>query len=229
MSVVKFEFDKEKDLKNIWNTANAKSSYGNNWKDRVTKNILEICENKKYEKCKKELSETMKYLHGNALLKLVVKSLNDSWGKIEKEYFRRLENLTGNKFPVKKVVAYLTTAGRCPYNPNPKSPSFFFNFFGGLPQQLQIAGHELMHIHLHNTSWWKEVEKELGNKKTHDLKEAMTKLLNSEFRDLWIINDDGYPNHIELRKYISSEWKKKKDFNLLTKNCIAWIKQNGVK
>jgi hypothetical protein len=84
-------------------------------------------------------------------------------------------------------------------------------------------------MHLHNTDWWDKVEKKLGNKKTHDLKEALTELLNLEFKDLWIVDDRSYPNHIQLREFIKKEWMKEKDFDKLTEDCIKWIKKNGVK
>lgn len=229
MSIVKFKFNKGRDLLNVWETANAKAHYGYDFKKGVTKNILRICRNRKYESCRKELYQTMSPLYKNPLVDEVVDVLSKSWERIEGEYFERLERVTEQRFPFKKVNAYLTTSGRCPYDCDPRSPSFHFNFFWGLPVGLQTSGHELMHIHLHNFSWWEEVEKEIGNKKAHDLKEALTELLNLEFRDLWIVDDRGYPNHTKLRNYISLQWKKKKDFDLLTEKCIKWIKVNGVK
>ena len=106
---------------------------------------------------------------------------------------------------------------------------FFVNFFSNIPHALDTAGHELMHIHIHNTDYWTKTEKEIGYDKTHDLKEALTELLNLEFKDLWIAEDRGYPNHTKLRKYISSQWKKEKDFDKLMENSIKWIKRNGIK
>lgn len=223
------KFDKEKDLWNIWDTCNAKSSYGYSWKNSVTPNIFEICHNKKYEKCKKELAKTMRYLYLNPLTKMVAKDIENNWSKISKEYFKRLEKITKRKFPIKKLDVYLTTTTRCPYNPNKKNPSFYVHFFSNTPDALHTMGHELMHIHLHRIDWWKKVENELGREKTNDLKEALTVLLNLEFEDLWIAEDKGYPNHEKLRKYISQQWKKRKDFDKLTGNCIVWIKKNGVK
>lgn len=227
--IVKFKFDKEKDLKNIWETANCKRDYGYDFRKNLTKNILEICSNKEYKKCHRKLQKTMHTIHENILMKEIAKSVSSSWNKIEKEYFKRLEKITKNKFHFKKINAYLTSAGRCPYNPSPKNPSFHFSLFSGILFEMNTIGHELMHIHLHNSLWWKKVEKEIGRNKTHDLKEALTELLNLEFQDLWIIKDKGYPNHTQLRKYISQQWKKKKDFKLLTEKCIKWIKKKGVK
>jgi hypothetical protein len=103
------------------------------------------------------------------------------------------------------------------------------NFFGGISNALHTSGHEIMHIHFHNSKHWEVCEKELGWNKTMDLKEALTVLLNLEFYDLWIIPDGGYPNHVELRRYIAQQWKKEKDFDKLIDSSIRWIKNNGVK
>lgn len=229
MAIVEFKFDKEKDLKNIWETANQINIYGYNFKKGLTSNILQICKGKKYEKIKPKLKKTMNYTHKNLLCKEVTEAYNKCWKKIEKEYFKRLEKITRNKFSFKKVNAYLTTAGRCPYDPDKNHPSFFVNFFINIPGAMETAGHELMHICLHNSPYWKNTEKQIGKEKTHELKEALTELLNSEFRDLWIIEDRGYPNHKNLRKFIKEQWKTKKDFNVLVNNSINWIKKNGIK
>ena len=222
-------FDKEKDLKNIWDACNAKPSYGHNWKGSISKNISKICKGKKYEKCKDELEKKMISLYNNPLIKLTAKSFDSGWSNISDKYFRRLEKITKRKISLKKVEAYLTTAARCPYSPNKKIPYFYINFFSSIPNALHTMGHELMHIHLHNTNWWEYVENKIGNDKTHDLKEALTQLLNLEFRDLWLVQEKGYPNHKLLRNYISKKWKERKDFNKLTDDCINWIKRNGVK
>lgn len=181
------------------------------------------------KKCKKELLKTMGKIYKNPLMGITSKSFDEGWIKISPEYFKRLEKMTGEKFPFPVVEAYLTTAARCPYSPNKRPPYFFINFFSNIPNALHTMGHEIMHIHLHNINWWKKVEDEIGNNKTHDLKEALTKLLDLEFKDLWIVKERGYPSHEKLREYIAEQWKKKKDFDNLTNKCIKWIKKNGIK
>ena len=94
MSIVEFKFDREKDLKNIWETANAKVHYGFDFRKCLTKNILKICEGRKYKGCRKELLGTMSSLYKNDLVGDVVKSVSLSWVGVEKEYFKRLEKLT---------------------------------------------------------------------------------------------------------------------------------------
>lgn len=229
MTIVKFNFDKEKDLKNIWETANSDVTYGYNFKKNLTNNIIQICEGKKYKKIKPKLKRTMKHIHNNILCKEVTESYNKVWKNIEKEYFERLEKITKWRFPFKKLNAYLTTAGRCPYDPDKNHPSFFVNFFSNIPIAMETAGHEIMHIHLHNSPYWNSTKKQIGKEKTHDLKEALTELLNSEFRDLWMIEDKGYPSHIKLRKFIKEQWKKKKNFDVLVDKSIQWIKKNEIK
>jgi hypothetical protein len=229
MTNVIFRFDKEKDLKNIWETCNAKSSYGQSWKGRVTENIFRMCKGKKYKNCRAELKKTMGYIHNNKITDITADLFSRGWKEIEKEYFNRLKKIMKSPFYSKKINAYLTTAGRCPYNPDRRYPYFYVTFFGNIPSILEIAGHELMHLQFHNSKYWAICEKELGNKKTHDLKESLTVLLNMEFRDLWIIEDRGYPNHTELRKFISGQWKKEKDFDKLIDSSIKWIKKNGIK
>jgi hypothetical protein len=224
-----FKFDKEKDLWNIWDTCNAKAQYGGNWTKSVTSNIYQMCHKKSLAQCKKELAKTMKHIHDNRITSITARLFNEAWKEIAEEYFKRLEKIMKSPFCSKKVTAYLTTAGRFPYNPNKKNPSFYVGFFGSPASILHTAGHELMHIQFHNSKYWKICEKEIGRKETMDLKEALTVLLNWEFHDLWIIQDNGYPNHVELRKSISLQWEKEKDFDKLIDNSIIWIKKNGIK
>ncbi len=226
---INFTFDKEKDLNNIWETCNEKPTYGCDFKKNLTQNILDICEDKNYKKCNRELERTMNHIYNNSMVPLTIEFFKKSWDKIEKEYFTRLEKITKRKIPFSEVNVYLTTAGRCPYNPHGKPLHFFVNFFASIPYALATAGHELMHIHIHNTDYWTKIENEIGYDKTHDLKEALTELLNLEFKDLWIVDDLGYPNHTKLRKYISRQWKKEKSFDKLINNSIKWIKKNGIK
>lgn len=226
---IKILFDKERDLKNIWDNCNSKMSYGQKEIKGVSENIIKICQGKKYETCKPELEKVMKSTYKSPFIPLTIDSLTKGWVKVSKEYFKRLEKITGRKFQEREVIAYITTTGRCPYSPNQKIPYFFVNFFSNLPHSMKTMGHELMHIHLHNTDWWDKVKSEIGYDKTHDLKEALTEILNLEFRDLWLVKDEGYPNHQQLRRYIAERWKKNKYFNKLTKECIVWIKKRGVK
>jgi len=220
MPKVEFKFDKEKDLWNNWDTSN----YVSRW-ERSSKipKIDDMCKNKEFEECRDELEKFYKNFHDSFYPEFCSECFQKAWNKINDEYFKRLEKITGKKFPFDQITAYLTTQTRCPYNPE-KNPWFMVSIFQPLPKVMEVAGHELMHIHFHNTHWEK-VEKEIGQEKTSDLKEALTVLLNIEFKDLWFMRDGGKNNESQqkLRNFIKKTWKEKQDFDYLIDKCVEYL------
>ena len=218
MPKVTFKFDKEKDLWNHWHKSNWKSS----WADfKIHPGIKKICEGKKFEQCKDELEVYLSKLQESNLIQIEVSSLEKYWREIEKEFFKRMDNLMKKNFD-NDIIAYLTTLGVCPYDPD--EPSFMFSFFYSLPHQLQTCGHEIMHLYFHKF-YWDKVKSQIGKEKTGDLKEALSVLLNVEFRDLWFAKDYGYESHKELRDFILKEWKEEKDFEKLLEKCVSYLKK----
>ncbi len=218
MPKVIFKFDREKDLWNHWHKSNWKSSWAN---FKIHPEIKKICEGKKFEECKEELATHLSKLQESKMIQIAISSLEEYWREIEQEFFKRMNNLMKKDFN-KDIIAYLTTLGVCPYDPD--EPSFMFSLFYSLPHQLQTCGHEIMHLYFYKF-YWDEVESQIGKEKTGDLKEALSVLLNIEFRDLWFAKDYGYESHKELRDFILGEWKKEKDFEKLLEKCIGYLKQ----
>src|SRR3989338_1751967 len=217
MIKVLFKFDKEKDLWNHWHKSNWKSSWTNY---KIHPEIKKICEGKKFEECKKDLSNHLSRLQNSKIILVNIESLEKYWRIIEKEFFKRMDNLMKKKLE-KEIFAYLTTAGICPYDPD--EPSFMFSLFYSLPKSLQTCGHEIMHLYFHKF-YWNKIETEIGKEKTGDLKEALTILLNLEFKDLWFVEDLGYESHKELRNFIMEKWKEEKDFEKLLDKCVEYLK-----
>lgn len=216
MSKVIFRFNKEKDLRNQWHKSNWKSD----WADfQIPEEIKEICKGKEFEDCKEDLIMYLSKLHNSKIIEINLRFVEESWRNIEEEFFVRIGKLMKKNFD-EKIFAYLTTSGICPYNPS--EPSFMFSLFYSLPKVLQTCGHEIMHLYFHKF-YWDSVEEKIGKKKTADLKEALTILLNLEFRDLWFVEDRGYNSHEDLRKFISQEWKREKDFGKLLKKCEDYL------
>ena len=224
MTKVIFKFNKEKDLWNIWDTCNFKSSWNDNFLNGIHPKILELCKGKNFRETKQELKNYQKKIHSSKLMSVAVDSFNKAWEKINDEFFKRLEKIMKKPFCCEEITGYLTTVGRCPYNYKKNNPYFFVNFANGIFKALKTAGHEIMHIQFHNT-YWKEIEEKIGKEKTADLKEALTVLLNLEFKDLWLVRDEGYPSHQDLRKFIVSQWKKEKDFDILMEKCVNYLKK----
>ncbi len=219
MVKVLFKFDKEKDLWNHWHKSNWKSSWAN---FKIQPDIKKICEGKKFEECKEELSKYLSKLQNSELVLLEINSLKEYWNKIEKEFFKRMDTLMKKKFD-KNIFAYLTTTGICPYDPD--EPSFMFSLFYSLPHQLQTCGHEIMHLYFHKF-YWDKIESQIGKEKTGDLKEALSVLLNIEFRDLWFAKDYGYEPHNKLREFILKGWQKENDFEKLLEKCVDYFKND---
>ena len=218
-NIIKFKFNKKKDLWNIWDTCN------NNFKwcdfaSRMPSELVNKLKGRKFEECKKVLEKYSKQVYNPKMIKITEDAINQSWGLIEEKYFKRLEKITGKLFKSKKIKAYLTTAPKCPYDT--KNNWFMVNYFSSIPNMLKTTGHELMHFHFHQ-NYWDKIETHVGREKTGDLKESLTVLLNLEFNDLWFVGDRGYDSHQELRGFIEKQWKKKKDFDVLLDKCVDYI------
>ncbi len=225
MPKVIFKFDKERDLYNVWETCN-KTSIFKDFKKTVSPEILKICEGKTFEECKKPLKEHQKKLYNSGFIELFAKTLQKAWDKINDEYFKRLEKVMKKPIYSNKFVAYLTTVIRCPCDL--KDFSFMVSFFRSISESLKTPCHEIMHFQFYKY-YWENVEKRIGNEKTSHLKEALTVLLNLEFKDLYFFEEPGYDIHKKLRKFISVQWKKKPDFDVLIDESIKWIEKNGIK
>lgn len=218
MTKLIFKFDKEKDLHNYWNLSNIGNSFKKNF--NINPKIREICEGNEFDECKDKLANYLSRLHKSKIIFINTETVEKTWEEMEDSFFKRMDKLMKKVFR-EKIIAYLTTAGICPYDPD--EPSFMFSLFYSLPKNLQTCGHEIMHLYFHKF-YWEKVEKQIGKEKTADLKESLTVLLNLEFKDLWFVEDTGYEQHRELRKFIVKEWKKEKDFEKLLEKCINYLK-----
>jgi len=221
---VLFVFDKEKDLYNIWETCNVASNWFD-YKKTMSPALLKICEGKKFQECKKELENHKQRLYDSKMIEVIAKAIQEAWNNINDEFFRRLERIMKKPVYTGLFMGYITTVTRCPYDT--ESSWFMVSFFRDILNVLKTAGHELMHLQFHH-NYWANVEKEIGYEKTADLKEALTVLLNLEFRDLWFTDDSGYPKHKNLRGFIEKTWKEKKDFDILINECITFLKKNDL-
>ena len=176
---------------------------------------------RKFEDCKEEIGRSIYSLYSLGIVEAFRTSVEKSWLGLNKEYFARLDRVTRKPIYANNFTAYITTVGRCPYNI--KDNSFMLSIKRPLLQCLRTSGHELMHLQF-GYYFWNEIAKQIGNKKTADLSESLTVLLNPEFRDLWLVEDTGYPAHKQLRSFIEKEWNKKKDFDILLDKCVEYLK-----
>lgn len=223
MTKVIFEFDKEKDLWNNWFAINFSSKLEKDKKFNNIPKLEEKCKDKKFEECKLDIEKFHKKMYNSFLITETIKSFQSAWDKINDEFFTRLKKITGNKFPFKEVKAYITTQSLCPYDY--KEGSFMISFWSNIPDMLRLSAHELMHLDFHNNNW-DEIEEKIGKEKTEGLKEALTILLNLEFKDLWFVSDKGKDNEDQqkLREFIKKEWLKEKNYKSLLEKCVIYLK-----
>lgn len=136
-----------------------------------------------------------------------VKRLEYNWRQIEKQFIARTEKIFQFSYPASQITAYLTTNQRSTYNI--QENFFFVNFSSKFPNHTIM--HELLHFYTWHAFHDDLIENGIDEKQYNNIKESLTELLNIEFIDLMDgAHDDGYPQHIELRKKIRQLWSETK-------------------
>lgn len=225
MAHVTFKIDYKKDAHNYWEAANSNFYWGHNFSKAVFPEIRKNIRGKSWNKSKEYLYALLRknYKRDGKMINLMKNQFSEAWNMIEGEYFKRLEKVMKKPIYTNKFISYITTIKRCPYDE--KENSFMVNFWEPTVYVLLTAAHELMHLQFHKY-YWNQCRKKLGSsKKTGDLKEALTVLLNKEFLDLIIAKDTGYPAHQKLRKHLSNLWDKTRDFNKVLEGGINYLKR----
>lgn len=95
-----------------------------------------------------------------------------------------------------------------------------------IPFSITTICHEMLHLQF--LFYYKEYLQKngLNNDQIEDLKESLTFLLNEpEFEKIILCQDEGYPEHKELRKKLQKIWLKEKDFQKLIDKAIVIIKK----
>ncbi|MBU2562447.1 MAG: hypothetical protein KKF68_02180, partial [Nanoarchaeota archaeon] len=149
MPKVVFKFDLEKDAWNYYNCANSDSCWGEDFTRCLRPEVLKKLKGKKWSEVKKNTLGMLKrgYAQDEERDKKKLKELQNSWNKINDEYFKRLAKITKHKIYTNKFTSYITTIGRCPYYP--KKNWFMTNLFWSVNKSLMTSAHELMHLQFH--------------------------------------------------------------------------------
>ena len=128
--------------------------------------------------------------------------IQKNWDSISGEFEKRSEKIFGLNIP-DNIAAYLTIAGRFPYSIKDK---YFY-----VSVKKNNANPTIMHELWHFYTWHKfgNYAEKIGSKIFNDTKEALTILLNIEYKDLLGGSiDTGYSQHEALRNLISNTWSK---------------------
>ncbi len=138
-------------------------------------------------------------------------SIESDWNRIEKIFFTRAEEMFGITLP-DPIIGYLSLNSRCTYNW--RENYFFVSVYTSDP--IRTVMHELLHFYTH-----RKYTSIIPEEKFNDIKEALTVLLNTDFKDLMgEFEDKGYPQHAELREKIVSLGKEDKKLDEVIQNLI---------
>ncbi len=132
--------------------------------------------------------------------------------------------LTGRRLYRQTFYATFTTLRTCPYDP--RRHWFMISAKRNMAKQVNTMAHEILHLQSIHYYYHYCLNQGLTEKQFQDLKEALTVLLNEpQFRKFHLGLDQGYPDHVRLRKTIQRLWRTKKDFAAFLDACIAATKR----
>ncbi len=149
------------------------------------------------------------YIQNNHIdLSSFVTAMERDWRPIEENFISKTEKLFGTTYPVESITAYLSTNSRCTYN---IQDNYFFVFLNAKSPNAYIM-HELLHFYTSYALHDELIGQGLDEKQYNDIKESLTELLNLEYVDLMDgIVDEGYSQHVAMRKKVRALWLATKD------------------
>jgi len=228
MAKVTFHYDYKKDA---WSwvliAKDKKNLWGLNWKQQVSfipESLL-----KQILRSNKKVAESLvqNYLKTRPkknIRRIIMKEqlicIEKVWRKIEKIFLKRLEKITQKPIFAKKIKCYPTTGFMCPYDQ--KNNFFMISLWHNIPSNIATICHEILHLQF-LYHYEKYCRKTLSKEKLEDLKEALTFILNSDFSDLLLIEDRGYPAHQKLRREFKKVWLQDKNFNRFLDKIIKIV------
>ncbi|HBO16775.1 MAG: hypothetical protein UR69_C0001G0260 [Candidatus Moranbacteria bacterium GW2011_GWE2_35_2-] len=231
MIKLNFDYNIKKDAWSWVLIAKDKNMWGLSWRDQIAQipdELLEKIEKVSFFRAQKIVEDYIekdsKKEYKNKVMKAEMQALEKSWRVVEKKYFKILSVITEQPVFTEKFSCYFTTGLVCPYNE--KENWFMVSMWHSTPFSITTICHELMHLQF--LTYYKNYLKKNGlkNNQIENLKEALTFLLNEpEFEDIILSQDDGYPEHQELRKKLRNIWSKNRNFQNLIDEAIGIIKQ----
>lgn len=225
LDMFEIKYDVEMDLQNYDdNYINRKfPDYGrgdfdtapNLWPN-VKESISQASHDEKLGIVKKYLSDAYS---DNKAMDSSINALNIYWSSIESIYLNRLYEYMDVKEKINKIEVFFTTLSICPYNS--KDNNFFVSFFSCLAVQAKTIMHESMHlIFLHNYRDYL-IDRSVNEQGIIEINEALTELLNLEFRDMLLLPENNYkPSAKDLQQEVIAQYNAGKTFKQILDRLI---------
>jgi len=212
---ISFTYNLDKDIKNF---LIGKMAHANNPSRRQALFEEKYGKEMDPEKLKKFILDYSK--EKNINFEERAKFFQKTWGEVNDEFFRRMENIFKAKLPAEEIIAYLTINDRCGYNPGRDGQWYFF-ISASCKDPRRLSAHEIFHFYTHLCfgNWLKE--KGLSPQEFYDLKESLAEILNLEFNDLSDGKDFANADYqIPMRQKIVELWQKEKDIKKVIDEMI---------
>jgi len=209
------KIDINEDAKNWWNGCN-RISFGNSWKEQISKSIQNKIVNKTKEQAYSFLIPYLKKQYKRNNIEKVQKQSQEMFDLYTPEIFSGMERVTNKKIYRKSFICFLTTFPRAPYDPK---YGYVWLPIQWSKRHVNIFLHELLHF---QTLYYfeKQILKKLDEREKENLKETLTVILNAEFKNL-SVRDNGYRIHEYLREDLFWFWKKHRNFKQLISYGIS--------
>jgi len=210
MFKISVEIDIKKDARNWWNACN-RISYGVNWKSRINKRLQNKIVGKTRKQAFKFLIPYLKKLYKRINIEKEKEFAQNFFDQNKGKLFKRMQEVTGRRIYRHNFTFFLTTFPRAPYN---EKAGYVWLPVGWKARHINVFLHELLHF---QTLFYyeKQILERLGREEKEHLKEALTVILNVEFKDLLAEKDMGYRIHQYLRAELLKFWRKNRNFRKL--------------
>ena len=186
--------------------------------DKILKSGIKSAESLVYNYLISHSKKTLRQL----VIKEELQALERSWTKIESKFFSRLEKITRKPIFSNYFKCYFTSGFMCP--DSEKENWFMVSMWHSIPWSITIICHEIFHSQfLHYYEGY--CKKLLSKEQTEGLKEVLTFILNTDFNNLILCEDTGYPAHSELREKLQKIWIQEKDFKKFLDKAIKIVKK----
>lgn len=205
------KIDLEKDAWNWWDACNSKS-YGVDWKEKISKRLQDKIVNRNKKQAYKFLFPYLRRLHKKINLEAERRYTQREFNKKQNQLFKIMEEVTGKKICRENFTCFMTTFPRAPYRLNQGYIWLYYKW--GRGDYIDSFTHELLHFQTY-AYWYEKCLKKLSHNEFENLKEALTVVLNNNFKKLMFKPDHGYYIHQYLRQELMKHWQKNKDFNKL--------------
>lgn len=231
MSYLKFRYNRNHDAWSWVLVAKKKDAWGLNWRRQVahmSDELLAQIVPLNFPQAQKIVGQYIashpRQADKHKIIRLEITALQSAWQNVEEKYFKALAKIMGKPLFRKDFVSYVTTGFMCPYNE--KEGWFMVSMWHSLPYSITTICHEVLHLQF--LFYYKKYLEQAGLKKEEieNLKEALTFLLNEpEFEQIILCQDEGYPEHRDLRKKLRRAWLKHKNFEKLVEQGTKMVRK----